>query len=90
LTVANIKETKATVSVRKAPRILPFVASAGVIGLVVSLITAWSIQAPANFFGVVVAYGTGIFMAIGLVLVLVLDAISQARAKTLEATKLEG
>jgi hypothetical protein len=76
--------------VRKAPRIIPFVASAGVIGLLVSLITAWSIQASATFFGMVVAYGTGIFMALGLTVVLVLDAISTARAKTLEATKLEG
>jgi hypothetical protein len=88
--VAKIKETKAAVSVRKAPRLIPFVATAGVVGLVGSLFTAWSIQATANFFGVIVAYGTGIFMALGLVVVLILDAISQARAKTLEATKLEG
>lgn len=87
--MAKIQKSKATISVRKAPRIIPFVATAGVVGLVVSLVTAWSIQATSNFFGVVVAYGTGIFMALGLVIVLVLDAISQARAKTLEATKLE-
>jgi len=88
--VAKIKETKATVSVRKAPRIIPFVVTAGLIGVIASLITAWSIQASASFFGLVVAYGTGIFMALGLVLALILDAISQAQAKTLEATKLEG
>ncbi len=87
--MAKIKETKATVSVRKAPRIIPFVVTAGVIGLIVSLATAWGIQASQNFFGMVVAYGTGIFMALGLVVALVLDAISSARAKTLEATKLE-
>ncbi|MFM6977792.1 MAG: hypothetical protein ACKOWR_03660 [Micrococcales bacterium] len=87
--MAKIKETKTKVSVRKAPRIIPFVASAGVVGLLVSLITAWSIQASASFFGLVVAYGTAIFMALGLALVLVLDAISHAKAKTLEATKLE-
>jgi hypothetical protein len=87
--VAKIKETKAIVSVRKAPRIIPFVVTAGLIGLIASLITAWSIQATPSFFGSVVAYGTGIFMAFGLVIALILDAISHARAKTLEATKLE-
>ncbi len=64
--------------------------TAGVIGLIVSLATAWGIQASQNFFGMVVVYGTGIFMALGLLVALVLDAISSARAKTLEATKLEG
>ncbi len=88
--MAKIKESKAIVSVRKAPRIIPFVASAGVIGVIVSLFTAWTIQATQSLFGVIVAYGTGIFMVLGLVVVLILDAISQARAKTLEATKLEG
>jgi hypothetical protein len=84
------KTSKSQISIRKAPRLIPFVATAGVIGLAFTLILAWTIQAPANFFGVVVAYGTGAFMAVGLIIVLILDAVSQARAKTLEATKLEG
>jgi hypothetical protein len=89
LTVAKIKETRATVSGRKAPRLIPFIVSAGLIGLIVSLATAWGVHAAAGLFGVVVAYGTGIFLALGLVVALVLDAISHARAKTLKATKLE-
>lgn len=84
------KTSKSTLKIRKAPRLLPFVITAGLIGLIVSLIVAFAIAAPANFFGMVVAYGTGIFMAIGLVVALILDSISQARARTIEATKLEG
>jgi uncharacterized membrane protein len=87
--VAKIKESKATVSVRKAPRLIPFVATAAVIGLICSLILAWSIQASSEFFGPVVAYGTAAITALGLVVALILDAVSQARAKTVEATKLE-
>lgn len=87
--MAKIKETKVTVSVRKAPRLIPFVATAALLGLIVSLIVAWSIQASGEFFGPVVAYGTAIITALGLVIALILDAISQARAKTEEATKLE-
>ena len=88
--MAKIKESSATLTVRKAPRLIPFVATAALIGVIASLILAWSVGASATLFGVVVAYGTLIVTALGLGLALLLDAISTARAKTLKATKLEG
>ena len=65
-------------------------ATAAVIGLVGSVILALAIGASSTFFGLVVAYGTAIVTGLGLALAVILDAISQARAKTIEATKLEG
>lgn len=84
------KISKATVDIRKAPRIIPFVATAALIGLLVSAITAAAIKAPANFFGYVIGWGTVIFAALGLIVAVVLEQISQSRTKRLEATKIEG
>ena len=58
------KTSKAIVEIRKAPRIIPFVITAAVIGLVISAITALVINAPASFFGYVVGWGTIAFAAI--------------------------
>lgn len=84
------KTSKAIVEIRKAPRIVPFVATAAVIGLIVSAITAGVIQAPSHFVGYVIGWGTVIFASLGLILSVILEAISRTRTKRLEATKIEG
>ncbi|MEY4491975.1 MAG: hypothetical protein RL085_386, partial [Actinomycetota bacterium] len=84
------KTSKAIVEIRKAPRIIPFVATAAVVGLVVSAITAAAIQAPGHFVGYVIGWGTVVFAAIGLFVSVVLEAIFRTRTKRLEATKIEG
>lgn len=84
------KTSKAIVEIRKAPRIIPFVTTAAVIGLLVSVITAFAIKAPASFFGYVVGWGTIAFAAIGLIVAVVLEQISHSRTKRLDATKIEG
>ena len=84
------KTSKAVVEIRKAPRIIPFVVTGAIIGLLVSAITAVAIQAPANFFGYVIGWGTIAFAAAGLVVSVVLEQISQSRTKRLDATKIEG
>ena len=84
------KTSKAIVEIRKAPRIIPFVATAAVVGLIVSAITAAVIQAPGYFVGYVIGWGTVVFAAIGLFVSVVLEAIFRTRTKRLEATKIEG
>lgn len=84
------KTSKAIVEIRKAPRIIPFVITAAVIGLVISVITSLVIKAPASFFGYVVGWGTIAFAAIGLIVSVVLEQISHSRTKRLDATKIEG
>ena len=84
------KTSKAIVEIRKAPRIIPFVITGAVIGLIVSVITVLTIKAPGNFFGYVLVWGTAIFAALGLIVSVVLEQISHARTKRLDATKIEG
>jgi uncharacterized membrane protein YczE len=90
--VSKSKETtsQAIVEIRKAPKFTAFVAVAAALGLVISSITAWAIEAPANFFGYVIGWGTVVFASVGLIVALVVEAIFRSRTKRLEATKIEG
>ena len=81
--------SKAIVEIRKAPKFTAFVAVAAAFGFVVSVITAMAIQAPANFFGYVIGWGTVVFASVGLVVALIVEAIFRTRTKRLEATKIE-
>ena len=84
------KTSKTTVEIRKAPRIVPFVATAAVLGLIISAITAAVIQAPASFVGYLLAWGTVAFAVVGLIVSVVLEQIAHSRTKRLDATKIEG
>ncbi|MEN9343114.1 MAG: hypothetical protein RIR24_701 [Actinomycetota bacterium] len=84
------KISTALVDIRRAPKFLPFTVTAGALGLVISLVTAFAIQAPGNFFGYVVVWGTVLFATAGLILAVVLESIFKARSKRIEATKIEG
>lgn len=84
------KTSTALVDIRKAPKFIPFVSTAAFIGLIVSAFTAWVIQAPGNFFGYVIVWGTVIFAALGVVVSLIFEAVFRARTQRIEATKVEG
>lgn len=84
------KTSTALVDIRRAPKFIPFVATAAVIGFVISAITAWVTNAPGNFFGYVIVWGTILFASIGLVVAVLLEAFFRARSKRIEATKIEG
>lgn len=87
---SNEKTSVALVEIRKAPKFLPFVATAAVIGFIVSAITAWAIEAPGYFSGYVLVWGTVIFAVLGVIVALIFESISRARSKRIEATKIEG
>jgi hypothetical protein len=84
------KTSTALVDIRRAPKFIPFTATAAVIGFIVSAITAWATQAPGNFFGYVIVWGTVLFASLGLVVAVLLEAFFRARSKRIEATKIEG
>ncbi len=84
------KTSTALVDIRRAPKFIPFTATAAVIGFIVSAITAWATQAPGNFFGYVIVWGTVLFTSLGLVVAVLLEAFFRARSKRIEATKIEG
>jgi hypothetical protein len=84
------KTSTALVDIRRAPKFIPFVATAAVIGFIVSAITAWVTAAPGNFFGYVIVWGTILFASVGLVAAVLLEAFFRARSKRIEATKIEG
>jgi asparagine N-glycosylation enzyme membrane subunit Stt3 len=84
------KTSTALVDIRRAPKFIPFTATAAVIGFVISAITAWVTNAPGNFFGYVIVWGTILFASIGLVVAVLLEAFFRARSKRIEATKIEG
>jgi hypothetical protein len=84
------KTSTALVDIRRAPKFIPFTATAAVIGFVISAITAWVTNAPGNFFGYLIVWGTILFASIGLVVAVLLEAFFRARSKRIEATKIEG
>jgi asparagine N-glycosylation enzyme membrane subunit Stt3 len=84
------KTSTALVDIRRAPKFIPFTATAAVIGFIVSAITAWATAAPGNFFGYVIVWGTILFACVGLVVAVLVESFFRARSKRIEATKIEG
>lgn len=83
-----------TVRIRKTPRFLPFLLTGGILGIIAALVVGLTIPEEQKtgepIVTLLVAFFAGIGMSLGIVLTIVLDRIGIARAKTLEATKLEG
>ncbi len=81
------------VSIRRVPKFLPFLITGGVIGVVIGAGAGISIPAEQRtaepIITYLIAYGAGIGVVAGIVAALIVDRIGLARAKTLEATKLE-
>jgi len=82
------------VQIRRSPKYLQFLITGGILGLIIALILNASIAADARtaapILGYLVAFSVAIGAALGMVAAVILDRIGTARAKTLEATKLEG
>lgn len=83
-----------TVRIRKTPRFLPFLLTGGILGIIAALVVGLTIPEEQKtgepIVTLLVAFFAGIGMSLGIVLTIILDRIGIARAKTLEATKLEG
>ncbi|MFM1984784.1 MAG: hypothetical protein RL723_1219 [Actinomycetota bacterium] len=81
------------VSIRRSPKFLPFLITGGVIGVILGAGLGLSIPADQRtaepVITYLIAYGAGIGVVAGIVAALIVDRIGVARAKTLEATKLE-
>ena len=84
------KTSQTQVELRRAPRLVPFLVTAAVIGLIVSLALAVSVKADAGFFGYLVVFGTAAVTVVGWVIFILLDAIFARRSRLVSATKIEG
>ena len=92
--MAKTTITNQQVRIRRTPKFLPFLITGAVIGVIVAVILGLSIPADAKTPEPIVTYLIGYLGAIGavvgIVTAVVADRIGVARAKTVEATKLEG
>jgi membrane associated rhomboid family serine protease len=92
--MAQTKITNQQVRIRRTPKFLPFLITGAVIGVIIAVILGLSIPADAKTPEPIVTYLIGYLGAIGavagIVTAVVVDRIGVARAKTVEATKLEG
>lgn len=80
------------VSIRRAPKYLPFLLTGGVIGVIVAVVIGLAIPAEQRtaqpVITYLIAYLGGIGVVLGIVAALILDRIGVARAKSAEATKI--
>ena len=81
------------VKIRRSPKFLPFLVTGAVVGVIVAVILGLSIPADQRTEAPVVTYLIGYLGALGaaagILIAVIVDRIGVARAKTLEATKLE-
>jgi membrane associated rhomboid family serine protease len=81
------------VRIRRTPKFLPFLITGAVIGVIVAVILGLVIPADSKTAEPIVTYLIGYLgalgAALGIVAAVVADRIGVARAKTVEATKLE-
>jgi membrane associated rhomboid family serine protease len=81
------------VRIRRTPKFLPFLITGAVIGVIVAVILGLSIPADSKTPEPIVTYLIGYLGAlgavVGIVTAVIVDRIGVARAKTVEATKLE-
>lgn len=82
-----------TVSIRRSPKYLQFLILGAVLGIIAALILGFSIpeeqRTAKPVITFIVAYFAGGGAALGITVAMILDRIFAARAKRLEATKLE-
>jgi len=92
--MAQTKITNQQVRIRRTPKFLPFLITGAVIGVIVAVILGLSIPAdsktPEPIVTFLIGYLGSIGAVAGIVTAVVVDRIGVARAKTVEATKLEG
>ena len=82
------------VTIRRSPKYLQFLLTGGAIGIIVAFILNASIAAgdrtAAPILGYLVLMLAALGVALGISAAVIIDRITATRAKTLEATKLEG
>ena len=84
----------ATVRVRKAPKLIPFMAVGTTFGVLLGVgayfVIPESAKTDASILGVLVVFLGAIGFMSGTLMALVFDWVSRARSQELEATKLKG
>ena len=82
---------KETVTIRKAPKYLPFLLVFASLGFISAVIVYLNIdessQGNASILGLLLTYFSAAGAAVGLVLALIIDGISRLRAKTAVAER---
>lgn len=82
---------KQNVTIRKAPKYLPFLLAFASIGFIAAVIVYLNIdesaKGNASILGLLLTYFSGAGAALGLVVALILDGISRLRAKTAVAER---
>jgi hypothetical protein len=82
---------KENVTIRKAPKYLPFLLAFASIGFIAAVIVYLNIdessKGNASILGLLLTYFSGAGAALGLVVALILDGISRLRAKTAVAER---
>jgi ABC-type branched-subunit amino acid transport system permease subunit len=82
------------VKIRRSPKYLTFLISGAILGIIVALILGFSIPSESRtakpLVTFMVAFLGGGGAALGIIIAVILDRIFVARAKSVEATKLEG
>jgi len=90
---ATPKETPTTLSIRRAPKFLPFMSVGTIFGVVLAFVLSTLIDAQAqggvSILGVLVVYLGGAGFMSGTLVALGFDWISRTRSKEVEATKLK-
>lgn len=79
-----------TVEIRRTPRFLPFLLTGAAAGFLIALIAWLATGANGQIFGYLIAYGTGIGAALGIIAATAVEAATRKRTKQALATKLEG
>lgn len=92
--MAKKKAEVTTVRVRKAPKLIPFMAVGTTFGALLGVgayfVVPESARTDANILGVLVVFLGAIGFMSGTLMALVFDWVSRARSQELEATKLKG
>lgn len=82
---------KENVTIRKAPKYLPFLLAFATLGFITAVIVYLNIdesaKGNASILGLLLTYFSGAGAALGLVVALILDGISRLRAKTAVAER---
>ena len=84
------KTSETTLQLRRSPKLVAFLVTFALIGLIASLAVALVVGVAGTFLLFVLAFGTAFVTFVGWVAYVILDAIFSRRSKAVSATKIEG